>query len=244
MKSALFAAVALAFAGAANAGVVWQYNPTGAQFATDASDGVNPAAGNVSGVNAAFDTNLQKFTWNVSFDDGVAKNTQGYWLVVGPGPVPRGTADEYAIIYFDARNLAAPEVSVYRYNGLNDASSYINPADLLATTRAAGQTTITASASQTATARTFNLMINAATINALFPGQVPDWKGIKFGNEIGFWFHPVANEVTSYSGNNLTFFGGSPIGWYDGAHVRTIPAPGAAVLAGLAGLVAVRRRRA
>ncbi len=57
---------------------------------------MNTAAGTVSQVNASFDTNLQKFTWNVSFGDGVAKNTNGYWLVVGPGPLPRGTADEYA----------------------------------------------------------------------------------------------------------------------------------------------------
>jgi hypothetical protein len=134
-------------------------------------------------------------------------------------------------------------VSIYRYNGANDASSYINPADLLATTRAAGQTTITASASESAGSRTFNLMVNAATINALFPGQVPDWKGIKFGQEIGFWFHPVSNMLTSYSGNNLTFFGGSPIGWYDGRNVL-VPAPGAAALMGIAGLLVARRRRA
>lgn len=243
MKIVIGALAALAMAGAANAGVVWNYNVTGAQFAADSNDGVNTAAGTVSSVNAQFDTNLQKFTWNVSFSDGVSKNTNGYWLVVGPGDVPRGTADEYAIMYFDATNLASPTVSVYRYNGLNDASSYLNPADLLATTRQAGQTTITASASEGAGTRTFNLMVNAATINALFPGQVPDWKGIKFGNQIGFWFHPVANTFSTYSGNNLTFFGGSPIGWYDGRNVL-VPAPGVAALAALGGLLVARRRRA
>lgn len=243
MKKFVCAAAALALAGAAQAGVVWQYDRDGAGFAADANDGVNHAAGQVSQVSASFDTNLQKFTWNVSFNDGVASNTQGYWLVVSPGPVPRGTADEFAIMYFDARNLAAPTVSVYRYNGLNDASSYLNPADLFATTRQAGQTTITASASETGTARTFNLMVDATAINALFPGQVPDWKGIQFGQNIGFWFHPVANLVSSYSGNNLTFFGGSPIGWYDGRDGRTVPTPGSLALVGLAGLAAIRRRR-
>lgn len=244
MKTIFSVVATLALAGAASAGVVWQYNVNGAQFAADSNEGVNTAAGTVSNVNASFDTNTNKFTWNLSFNDGAAKDTDGYWLVVGPGPTPRGTADEYAIMYFDASNLAAPTVSIYRYNGLNDATSFVNPGDLLASTRIGGQTTITASASQGGGARNFNLMVDATTINALFPGQVPDWKGVKFADQIGFWLHPLAGLVTSYSGNNLTQFGSTVAGgWYDGHGARTVPAPAAIALAGIGGLLAARRRR-
>lgn len=207
----------------------------------------NTAAGTVSFLQSSFDDVLQKFTWNVTFSDGVAKDTDGYWLVVSPGAMPQGTMGEFGIIYFDAStSITNPTVTVYRYNGLNDASSYLNPADLLASTLTPMQTTIMASGSESAGARTFNLMLDASTINSLYgPPTFPLWEGVTFGAEIGIWFHPTASTLTSYSGNALSFFGHlGPGGWYDGEHITTfIPSAGTGLLMGLGGLLAARRRR-
>lgn len=213
-----------------------------------AADGVtvNTAAGTVSNLQASYDTVLQKFTWNVTFSDGVSKNTNGYWLAVSPGPMPQGTAGEFAIIYFDASNFASPTATIYRYNGLNDASSYLSPADLLASSLTPAQTTIMLSASESAGARTFNLMVDAAAINGAYgPPTFPLWEGIQFDTEIGIWFHPTSSTITSYSGNALSFFGHvGPGGWYDGTDITTfIPSPGSVALLAIAGLFAGRRSK-
>lgn len=207
---------------------------------------VNASAGTVSFLQSSYDDVAKKFTWNVTFNDGVTKNTNGYWLVISPGAMPQGTAGEFAIIYFDASNFASPVATVYRYNGLNDASSYLNPGDLLASTLIPAQTTVMASTSESAGARTFNLMVDASTINSLYgPPTFPLWQGLQYGDHIGIWFHPTSSTITSYSGNGLSFFGHvGPGGWYDGTNITTyIPSPGSAALLAVAGLVASRRRR-
>lgn len=245
MKIAQACAVAssLLLAAAANATI---HNYVTNDPTLDGTSG-NTAAGTVSSLQTAYDDVLQKFTWNVTFNDGVAKNTDGYWLVVSPGAVPLGTMGEFAIMYFDAStSLASPTVSIYRYNGMNDASSYLSPADLLASSLTPMQTTIVASGSQSGTSRTFNLMVDASGINSIHgPPAFPLWEGIQFGSELGIWFHPTATTVTSYAGEALSFFGhAGPGGWYDGGHITTfIPSPGAAVLLGIGGLLSARRRR-
>lgn len=202
---------------------------------------VNTAGGTVSDLLAQFDTVTDKFTWNVTFNDGVTKNTNAYWLVVSTGSMPMGN-NQLAIIYLDATaSITNPIVSIFRYGGQNDPTSYVTPGDLLATTLNMGQTDIMVSGSNSGASRTFNLMVDATAINNLFPS--PPWDGIEFGQEIGLWFHPSTQAITSYAGNKLNFYGyAGPSGWYDGSHIQT-PAPGALVLAGLAGVTALRRRR-
>jgi uncharacterized protein (TIGR03382 family) len=245
MRSAALAALGAGFLATASAhATIHNYvtNDPGLDGTT-----VNAAAGTVSFLQSSYDTVLQKFTWNVTFSDGVAKNTDGYWLVVSPGQMPLGTNGEFAIIYFDASSFGTPSATVYRYNGLNDASSYLNPADLLASSLTPAQTSIMVSTSQSAGARTFNLMVDATAINAAYsPPAFPLWQGLQFGPQIGIWFHPTSSTVTSYNNDRLSFFGHfGPGGWYDGTGIDTfIPSPGSAALLAVAGLVVGRRRRA
>lgn len=243
MKSVLAAFAALVLAASSSQASVFLYSTTNpaATFPE-----VNTDGGAISKIDASFNDVTKAFTWTVRFSDGVSKNTGGYWLVVGPGPNPKGAMDEYAIVYFDATTLGNPTVSVYRYNGANSQSSFSTPADLLASSRDPGQTIISSSKSDAGNARTFSLTIDTTSINAKYNAGngFPDWKGIQFGSNIGVWLHPVAGLVTVYKSSDnrlLNAFSGSA-GFYDGANLN-IPAPGAISLAGLAAIVAFRRRR-
>lgn len=236
------AGLALAFSSAAHAGNVyeWVWNGT--------SPAQNPAGGTISSLRSTFDQNTDRFTWDVTYSDGVARNTNGYWLVVSGGPNPKSINSQLAIMYFDATNLAAPKVSIYRYNGANSSSSFQSPGDLLASTQGVGASDITASASQSGGSRTFRLSVDATAINAKYaPGAstvFPDWEGIQFGSEIGMWFHSIRNANFQYNGARLTGLTGTA-GWLDGDHECTtiIPTPGAGALAIAGGLLATRRRR-
>lgn len=236
------AGVALSLSAAAQAGNVYEWVWNGS------SPAQNAAGGTISSLRSTFDQNTDVFTWDVTYSDGVAKNTNGYWLVVSDGPNPKNINSQLAIIYFDATNLAAPKVSVYRYNGANSSSSFQSPGDLLASTQGAGAADITASASQSGGTRSFSLSIDATAINARYaPGAstvFPDWEGIEFGQQIGMWFHSIKNAGFQYNGARITGLTGTA-GWLDGSHETTtlIPTPGAGALAIAGGLLAARRRR-
>ncbi len=227
--SALFLA---AVAGTASADTfIWDY----------AGQAHNAAAGAIQSINTTYNDVTEKFTWDVTFSDGASLGTDGYTLVISPGPNPKGIEFELAMIYFDATS-AVPEVSVYRYNGKNNASSYLNPADLLASTKNGDP--IAAGQSDNGNARTFTLSIDAAAINAAYgPPTEPDWTGIEFGASLGIWFHPFKDLTTAYAGPELTQWSFGMGGWLDLSDVPTVPSPaGAVALLGLAGLVARRRR--
>lgn len=250
MKGFVAALAAGAIASAASGAVSFQFaasDPPG----LPASIIQNPAGGKLSNLVTNYDPMTSMFDWNVTFSDGVAKDTDGFWLVVSPGPNPKGHNYEFAIMYFDASVLANPTVSIYRYNGANAPDSFATPGDLLASSRQAGQTTIqNITASQNGTGRTFGFKVNAAAINSAFappPPEAIDWKGIQFGEKIGIWFHPVTGLSTSYgaTSNKLKTFSFQGSGWYDGENTTTrmIPGPAGTALLALGGLVAIRRRR-
>lgn len=241
----LFAAIAAAALSSTSFGGVSTFESF--NLAAEPTISENASAGKVSHLKTTYDSASKAFTWDVTFSNGVAKDTDGFWLVVGPGPNPKGHQYEYAIMYFDGRTIGNPAVTIYRYNGQNNSDSWSSPGDLLASSKIGGQTTITGlSATETAGTRTFKFNVNAAGINSAFappPPQAVDWKGIQFGDKIGFWFHPVDGLSTSYNSNGgLTKFSYAANGWDDSENTPT-PAPASAALLGLGGLIVARRRR-
>jgi hypothetical protein len=239
MKTTILAAAVLGMASAAASATQYQWIFDGS------NPGQNPAGGTISAVNSTFDTASKVFTWDVSFSDGVSGNTNGYWLVVNDGPNPKSHDRELAIMYFDATSLAAPKVSIYRYNGANSNNSFSSPGDLLASS-SVETSGIAASVSDSGDTRTMRLMVDATSINSRYGAAngFPDWEGIAFDDRIGMWFHPIRNAHFGYDGLRITSLGGTS-GWLDGDHLTTtiIPAPGAAALVAMGGLLATRRRR-
>lgn len=234
------AAIAAGVAGTAHGAFFqYQYNRNGGAPAGPT------AAGIIDTINTTYDPTAKRFTWDVTVGDGVAKNTNGYWLVVSPGANPRTNAREYVIIFFDATS-AQPKVSLFGYRESAFAGNAVNPAsgDFITSTLVAGENRIQAGVSNAGNARTFTLGVDAATINSFFPDA--DWKGIQFGPKLGTWFHNTINTTATYNGNQrLTRFAWSDWGFWDFNDLPTtlVPAPGTAALLAAGGLVLTRRRR-
>jgi hypothetical protein len=235
---------------------------TGSAMATVWTANINPgsnqnsAGGNISSITATYNDATRQFGWTVDYSD---RTTNGYWLAVSPGPNPKGRAGELAIVYFDATNLAAPRVSVYEYNGLNDNNSFqfrsvagqgtppaaTTQAGVLLGSSSAGTIPgLTATAQNIgANGRRLTLTLDASSIQAYNPaGGGAPWTGLSFANQIGVWFHSVTGLSATYNGNNLTSFNGTQ-GWFDSNNITTVPTPAGALALGMGGLLAARRRR-
>jgi hypothetical protein len=234
------------------------------------NSGINDNGGRVQSIRAEYDPTSKRFLWDVSYDVS-SRNTNGYWLVVSPGPNPKGHPGELAMIYLDASALGddqtiTPKVTVYNYNSLNNASSFQDgsPAGGIQTpdrifsslSPVPVNTVINSSATDLGNTRRFVLELDASAINAhspMYPNpNGNDWTGVEFGAHIGVWFHSVAGLNAQYGTdpsaadfNYLTRFDRAHEGWLDGRDFETqlIPAPGAFALMGLGVLVAGRRKR-
>lgn len=219
---------------AAIAGLALLPEPTPAaifQFQTEGNLPGSKRAGKTTEIFTRYDTESELFEWSSTFtpnDKGVLP--EGAWLVVNDGPNPKGVSGELAIAYLDE---SANKVSLFEYNGLNKADSYLDPGNFLAST--ALNTT------RTADSVTYDFSFDATEINSLDLG--PNWKGVQFDDEIGIWFHGVSGLETQYkpSMHELVYFNYEKQSWYDVAHKDTekIPEPSALLGLGLIGVLGI-----
>lgn len=227
----------------------------------------NPSSAWYSSIKAEYDPGLKRFLWD--FTAGTSVN--GFWLVLSPGPNPKGNAGELAILYLDAKTLGTnstitPTLTVYGYNGVNGTNSYIDGSPLTGTqtpdrifsSRNANAASVvnTLTATDNGTSRRFVVELNASLIQGwtpLYPNTTDPWTGLAFGQQLGTWFHPTAGTTTAYGTtagaadfNFLTSFGYASQASFDTANLTTqwvVPTPGAAALLGASGLIGFRRRR-
>lgn len=223
---------------------------------TPASGGVNNAAGEIRSINASFDDVSNKLTWFASFGavpGSPALKTDGFHLVLSPGPNPKGHAGELAIMYFDA-TAATPKMSVYGYNGFNGGSSFMDGspgAGVQAPDMIKSSTDLTGvyelrNQLEADGSRTLGFSIDATAINnhiPLYPGSTP-WTGAEFGSNIGVWFHTYAGSRFNYKANGYIWdYAKQKEGYIDLSNSATTAVPGpAAGLMGLTMLTGLRRR--
>jgi MYXO-CTERM domain-containing protein len=208
---------------------------------TDGTSGLNMNGGTFESIHAEFDTDTNRFLWQVLFSDQI---TDGYTLAVNNGPNPKGHAGELALIYFDAYN---GQNTMLTYRDGSPASGDQAPDQIFDYNDAS---ILQASVSDFDGKRQMTLELDASLINGhnpAYPGpEGPgEWTGIGFEEQLGLWMHPLKNLSASYNNENgLSSWSGSQ-GWFDGAgySTTTVPAPGAFALLGLGGLLSSRRNR-
>lgn len=242
VRSAVLALIVAAGVSASASATTYKYS-----YNRNGGAAVGPtAAGIIDTINSTYDTTTKRFTWDVGIGDAVPKNTNGYWLTVSNGPVPRANKRQYVIIFFDART-STPRVSLFGYNESNFSGNTITPtqSNYITDSAVPGETRIQSQIVTSGNSKTFKLTIDAATINTFFSN--PEWEGIQFGPNIGTWFHNTigTNVVYNSTTKRLTSFSFSNWGFWDYSNLPTtvIPAPSSVALLGLGGLMAARRRR-
>ena len=209
--------------GAALAGPIYSYTDTSTGNETITQ---NNRGGAVTSITTSYDSGSQTFTWEYTVTD----ENDGFWLVVSPGPNPKGVREELAILYGDLGNN---QLTAYEYSGNNDGRSYIPPNETLLGTF--NSLTETDHADDT---KTVSFSIDATDINAHFNGT---GSGVAYAESLGVWFHPLTGSDFSYStvadanGNfAISSFTQGTQGYYDTRDlVTTVPEPGVLSLAGL-----------
>lgn len=221
------ALAAITFGASAASALSWQYECSPCTG--------NGAAGSMSALTTTFNDSTSVFNFNATVSATNGNLPGAGWLVVSPGPNPKGNVSEYAILYLDH---VSASVTAYVYNGQNSANSWQDVNGYLGTYNNALQVT-----NPTAGQRNVNLTIDATTINSLNLG--PDWVGVKFGQQMGLWYHPATGGFSYDGKGRISGFKTGTAGWYDKADLTTrpIPEPSAALAFGIGALLVGASRK-
>ncbi|MEM9087375.1 MAG: PEP-CTERM sorting domain-containing protein [Cyanobacteria bacterium P01_F01_bin.53] len=178
-------------------------------------------AGTQTAFTTSFDDTTDLLTWSTTYKRNPDTNAlaDGGWLVLSEGDNPRADALQYAIFYLDGNNN---KVLAYNYDPVDRKHSWRN-SELL------GETTlnITNSGSGSTGAdplvRTMDFSFDMTDINNR-TDLGTDWKGARFGEKVGIWFHAVDGLSTDYDASGrLTAFDHGVESRFDTKALDTVP---------------------
>ncbi|MCU0316487.1 MAG: PEP-CTERM sorting domain-containing protein [Fimbriimonadaceae bacterium] len=254
MKSNILAPVLLAsvsLAAFSNAQQVSFNIPNAQNPGSGSSIGISNAAGTIKSLMSTYDMTTNEFAFSAKFGPVPGSSTlktDAFWLVLSPGKNPKGTADELAILYFDAINPNNATLTAYAYNGVNGNNSFQTANARIISSRLDPSVLKAVTAVTEGNERTLGFKINAEAIKNFIPqnGNPANWTGLKYGPEkVGIWFHPTAGTTMNYSGGWLSQYSFKKEGWFDGENFKAVPEPMTMGLLaiGLAGIAARKRRK-
>lgn len=213
--------------------------------------------GTLNSISSTFNSVTNRLTWN--FNIGSASNpnaSNGFWLVLSPGPNPKGYSGELAIMYFDA-SKSVPTLTSFAYNGVNGPDSFLHATssnsstpDFIMSSIGKNKQSVLGLTNKTEAngSKTMGFDIDASIINGhtpKYPGGAP-WTGAAYGSKVGVWFHPVKATFGYGSGGALCNLNVSKQGWFDGQNFPTtqaVPEPTTMALLAAGSIVASRRRK-
>lgn len=235
----------------------------GSAFATQCDiylfDKINPpqsnGAGQIKSINSSYWKDGTHFSWSTTLGKSPSgKQANGFWLAVSPGPNPKGKAGELALLYFDG-STSDPILTAYGYNGENGDTSWKDgngsgaSADKILTSKK-GDTSWVKSLKRTVNPDgtvTMSFAIDPTKINGHTPKypETTPYTGVKYGSQIGVWFHPVTGLTTDYNSDGfLKKWSWKEQGWYDDSNQKTqcVPEPGTFIALGVGAAAFLRRR--
>lgn len=150
-------------------------------------------------------------TWDSVFSKKGENLPMGGWLVVTDGPNPKDQEHEYAIFYLDG---ASKKLTAYAYNGQNNSGSYQSNPFL-------GSWDNAVQVLDNGNERSLSFAIDVSSINNR-TDLGSDWKGAKFGNELGLWFHASTNPAAKYNSDGSLKSFTSAGGWFDSENASLV----------------------
>lgn len=217
--------------GAASAGTIYEYTNTNIHQRAD--------AGTIESLSFAYDTD-ERLSFQARLSSTISNVA---WFVLSPGPMPRTTDDELAILYLD---YAGGDVYAYRYNGdmnswNNGRNSFRDPSRFI--------TAYNDILSVDTTGGELNVSFDDLDVSALAPGAFgTQWTGVSFSDMIGVWAHFTAADIFCVGNGMISEFRPTIQSWYDTENQPTgVPEPAGLAALGMLGMIGIavaRRRRA
>lgn len=154
-------------------------------------------------IEAAYSEKSNLLTWNSRFSQRENTLPMGGWLVVTDGSNPNDRVYEYAILYLDG---ASKTLTAYAYNENNSSNSY-NTNPFLGSWENAVQIV------DNGNERSLSFAIDVSQINNR-TNLGSDWKGAKFGHELGLLFYASSNPAAEYNPDGTLKSFTSAGGWF------------------------------
>ncbi len=198
----------------------------------------NKRAGKVKSIDMEFSSDLDELYVSIDFKAYRGRLTDGFTIVITGGEWPAGTADKFAIFYFDAdiRNRnGGPVLNVLGYNGKYNAQSFRDSdgnsstydPDRIATSLDNSSGWVKDLQVDTYRVngrwqRTMSFRIVASTVNNFVNLEGGNWEGAQFGTMASFAIDTYDGLYTKYNNDGfLKKWKYRRHGWMDGDWVAT-----------------------